>query len=67
MEIIKTIDLKQSIKPAITGTVRGMFWFPVAKAKVILEGVSVTALNTLFVLGGTVSLLLITCLPGPIL
>ena len=39
------IDLKKIIKPAIAGTVRGRFFLPVAKVKVILEGVSVDGIK----------------------
>jgi hypothetical protein len=41
----QVIDIKKSIKPAIAGTVRGMFFLPVAKAKVALEGVSVDGIK----------------------
>jgi len=41
----QTIDIKNIIKPAIAGTVRGMFLLPVAKAKVTLEGVSVDGIK----------------------
>jgi len=41
----QTIDIKNIIKPAIAGTVRGMFFLPIAKAKVTLEGVSVDGIK----------------------
>jgi hypothetical protein len=39
------IDLKRIIRPSIIGVVRGLFFLPVAKAKVILEGISVDGIK----------------------
>jgi hypothetical protein len=41
----QTIDIKNIVKPAIAGTVQEMFFLPVAKAKVTLEGVSVDGIK----------------------
>lgn len=41
----QTIDLRHILKPAIAGTVRGMFLLPVPKAKVTLEGVNVDGIK----------------------
>ena len=41
----QTVDLKQIIKPAISGAVKGLFFLPVAKAKITIEGVSVDGIK----------------------
>jgi len=41
----QTVDLKQIIKPAIAGAVKGLFFLPVAKAKITIEGVSVDGIK----------------------